>query len=226
MRTTEAAFIGAQLRDIPIDQLTPVLNLGSSNAEFRRRTHPHVDQEIFFPLEARGARVIHADMKEDEGIDVVGDVFDPAFQEQCRQFQPRTVLCCNILEHVESAAGFADVVSRLVPANGYLVVSVPHSYPFHADPIDTLFRPAPDDVVRLFGPAFVPVVTHNLVDTTWLQDLKKAIGPLRLPWFFARDLFKAAREMLSEQRFKRLHRYLWLVRPYEISIVILRRRHA
>ena len=44
----EAAFIGAQLRDIPIEQLTPVLNLGSSNAEFRRRTHPHVDQEISF----------------------------------------------------------------------------------------------------------------------------------------------------------------------------------
>ena len=162
-------------------------------------------------------------MKKDEGVDVVGDVFDPAFQEQCRQFQLRTVLCCNILEHMlESAAGFANVVSQLVPANGYLVVSVPHSYPFHADPIDTLFRPAPDEVVRLFGPAFVLVVTHNLVDTTWLQDLRSAIGPLRLPWFFARDLAKAAREVVFKQRFKRLHRYLWLMRPYEISIVILR----
>jgi hypothetical protein len=225
MRTAEAAFIGARLRDIPIEQLTPVLNLGSSNAEFRRQTHPHVDREIFFPLQARGARVIHADMKEDDGIDVVGDVFDPAFQERCRQFQPRTVLCCNILEHVESATGFAAVVARLVPADGYLVVSVPHSYPFHADPIDTLFRPAPDEVVRLFGPAFAPVVTHTLVDTTWLHDLRRAMGVLRLPWFFARDLAKAGRDILSDRRFQRLHRYLWLLRPYQISIVILK-RHA
>jgi len=39
-----------------------------------------------------------------------------------------------------------------LPADGYLVVSVPHSYPFHADPIDTLFRPAPDEVVTMFLP--------------------------------------------------------------------------
>ena len=223
MRTSEATFIGARLRDIPVEQLSPVLNLGSSNAEFRRRTHPHVDREIFFPLEARGARVIHADLKEDDGIDVVGDVYDPAFQEQCRRLQPRSVLCCNILEHVRDAAGFAGIVSQLVPANGYLIVSVPHSYPFHADPIDTLFRPAPDEVVRLFGPAFAPVVAHTLVDTTWLQDLRRAIGLLNLPAFFARDLVKAAREAVTAKQFRRLHRYRWLVRPYQISIVILRR---
>jgi hypothetical protein len=223
MRTSEAAFIGARLRDIPIEYLSPVLNLGSSNAEFRRRTHPHIDREIFFPLEARGARIIHADLKEDDGIDVVGDVYDPAFQERCRQLRPRTVLCCNILEHVQDPTEFAEIVSELVPADGYLVVSVPHSYPFHADPIDTLFRPAPQDVVTLFGPAFAAVVEHTLVDTTWLQDLTRALGPLRLPGFFARDLAKAAREGVSEGQFRRLHRYLWLVRPYQISIVILRR---
>jgi hypothetical protein len=49
------------------------------------------------------------------------------------------------------------------------------------------------------------------------------MGARRLPGFFARDLAKAAREALSGQRLRRLHRYLWLVRPYQISIVILRR---
>lgn len=225
MRTSEAAFIGARLQDIPVDRLSPVLNLGSSNAEFRKQTHPHVDREIFFPLEARGARVIHADLKEDDGIDIVGDVYDPAFQERCRRLQPQMVLCCNILEHVRSAAGFAAIVSGLVPVNGYLVVSVPHSYPFHADPIDTLFRPAPDEVVSLFGSAFEPVVAHTLVDTTWLQDLRRSMGTHRLPSFFARDLMKAARDAVSRREFRRLHRYLWLVRPYKISIVILK-RHA
>ena len=223
MRVSEATYIGARLQDIPVEQLSPVLNLGSSNEIFRKQTHPHVDREIFFPLEARGARIVHADLKEDRGIDIVGDVYDAAFQEQCRGLGARTVLCCNILEHVVDATGFARIVSGLVPENGYLVVSVPHSYPFHADPIDTLFRPAPSQVVDLFGADFAPVVTHTLTDVTWWHDLVSTMGLRRLPQFFLRDLAKAAKEAVSNGVFWRLHRYLWLMRPYKVSIVILKR---
>jgi hypothetical protein len=224
MRTSEAAYIGARLKEIPVDQLSPVLNLGSSNEEFRTHTHPHVDREIFVPLVERGAHVIHADLKEDQGIDIVGDIYDPAFQHRCRSLGPRTVVCCNILEHVLDPAGFAGIVSALVPSNGYVVVSVPHSYPFHADPIDTLFRPSPTEVIKLFGPQFEPVVAHTLTDTTWLEDLGAHMPTSQLPMFFARDLAKALKELLSAQkRFRRLHRYLWLTRPFKISIVILRR---
>jgi hypothetical protein len=223
MRVSEAAYIGARLGDIPVDRLSPVLNLGSSNEQFRKRTHPHVDREIFFPLEARGAHVVHADLKEDRGIDIVGDVYDPAFQEECRRLHARTVLCCNILEHVTDAAGFARIVSGMVPPEGHLVVSVPRSYPFHADPIDTLFRPSPSEVVALFGSGFDPVVTHTLTDVTWGHDLVAAMGIRKLPAFFARDLAKAAREAVLRQGLWRLHRYAWLMRPYKVSIVILRR---
>ena len=223
MRVSEATYIGARLSEIPVDQLSPVLNLGSSNEQFRKNTHPHVDREIFFPLEARGGRVVHADLKEDRGIDIVGDVYDPAVQEACRGLHARSVMCCNILEHVADARSFARIVSGLVGPEGYLVVSVPHSYPFHADPIDTLFRPSPEEVVALFGPGFTPVVTHTLVDVTWWHDLVTAVGVRRLPLFFFRDLAKAAREAVSRQGLWRLHRYGWLMRPYKVSIVILRR---
>jgi len=227
MRITEAAYIGARLQEIPVEQLSPVLNLGSSNETFRTRTHPHVDREIFFPLVARGARVIHADLKADRGIDIVGDVYDAAFQEECRRLQPKTVVCCNILEHVTDPAGFARIVSSLVPVDGYVVVSVPHSYPFHPDPIDTLFRPSTSDIVDLFGSELSPVVTHTLTDITWLSDLRSRMPAAALPVFFAKDLAKAVIELPSAQkRFKRLHRYLWLARPFQMSIVILRRRHA
>lgn len=226
MRTSEAAYIGARLQEIPIDELSPVLNLGSSNEEFRTQTHPHVDREIFFPLVARGARVIHADLKEDQGIDIVGDVYDPGFQARCRSLRPRTVVCCNILEHVLDPAGFAGIVSELVPPGGYLVISVPHSYPFHADPIDTLFRPSPAEVVSLFNLEWTPIVQDTLSDKTWLEDLSSRMPAWELPIFFARDLAKAIKELGSSQRrFRRLHRYLWLARPFKISIVIMRRSH-
>jgi hypothetical protein len=227
MRISEAAYIGARLQEIPVDQLSPVLNLGSSNDTFRTRTHPHVDREIFFPLVARGARVIHADLKADSGIDIVGDIYDAAFQEECRRLRPKTVVCCNILEHVTDPGGFARIVSGLVPDDGYVVVSVPHSYPFHADPIDTLFRPTTSEIVDLFGTELSPVVTHTLTDITWLSDLRRHMPASALPLFFAKDLAKAVIELPSTQkRFKRLHRYLWLTRPFKMSIVILRRRCA
>ena len=224
MRISEAAYIGARLQEIPVEQLSPVLNLGSSNEIFRTRTHPHVDREIFFPLVARGARVIHADLKADRGIDIVGDIYDAAFQQECKRLRPKTVVCCNILEHVTDPASFAHIVSGLVPTNGYVVVSVPHSYPFHADPIDTLFRPTTSEIVDLFGTELSPVVTHTLTDITWLSDLRTRMPASALPLFFVKDLVKAVVELPSgEKRFKRLHRYLWLTRPFKMSIVILRR---
>jgi hypothetical protein len=227
MRISEAAYIGARLQEIPVEQLSPVLNLGSSNEDFRTHTHPHVDREIFFPLVARGAHVIHADLKADRGIDIVGDIYDAAFQAECRQLRPKTVVCCNILEHVTDPASFARIVSALVPIDGYVVVSVPHSYPFHADPIDTLFRPSPSEIVDLFGSELSPVVTHKLTDITWLSDLRTRMPASALPLFFLKDLVKAAIELPSAQkRFKRLHRYLWLTRPFQMSIVILRRHCA
>lgn len=224
MRVSEAAYIGARLREIPVDQLSPILNLGSSSEAFRTQTHPHIDREIFFPLVAKGARVIHADLKEDRGVDIVGDVYDTRFQDQCRELRPRTVVCCNILEHVTDPPRFARIVSSLVPSHGYVVVSVPHSYPFHADPIDTLFRPSPSEIVSLFGAGLSPVVAHTLIDITWLSDLRTRMPTSALPLFFAKDLAKAVIELPSTRtRFKRLHRYLWLARPFKMSIVILRR---
>ena len=84
MRTSEAAYIGARLQEIPVEQLSPMLNLGSSNEAFRTPTHPHVDREIFFPLVARGARVIHADLKEDAASTSSATSTITAFQEECR----------------------------------------------------------------------------------------------------------------------------------------------
>lgn len=227
MRISEAAYIGARLGEIPVEQLSPVLNLGSSNETFRTHTHPHVDREIFFPLVERGARVIHADLKADRGVDIVGDIYDAGFQEQCRRLHPKTVVCCNILEHVVDPAAFARIVLSLVPGDGYIVVSVPHSYPFHADPIDTLFRPSTSEIVDLFGSGLAPVASHTLTDTTWLSDLRRQMPTAALPVFFLKDLIKVMVELPSPQkRFKRLHRYLWLTRPFQMSIVILRRSHA
>jgi hypothetical protein len=85
-------------------------------------------------------------------------------------------------------------------------------------------KPTTSEIVDLFGTELSPVVTHTLTDITWLSDLRRHMPASALPMFFVKDLAKAVIELPSTQkRFKRLHRYLWLTRPFKMSIVILRR---
>ena len=42
---------------------------------------------------------------------------------------------------------------ELLPKGGLLFVTVPFSYPHHRDPIDTMYRPSPGELARLFAGA-------------------------------------------------------------------------
>lgn len=60
------------------------------------------------------------------------------------------MFCTNVLEHVADPKAVAATLVNLVPQGGYLILTVPYRYPYHADPIDNRFRPAPEDIVRMF----------------------------------------------------------------------------
>ena len=62
----------------------------------------------------------------------------------------RALLCCNVLEHVRDPGEFARRCGTLVMSGGVLAVTVPRSYPHHSDPIDTLYRPTPEEAAALF----------------------------------------------------------------------------
>src|SRR5881628_814243 len=100
MRRQEAAWIGERLRALQGSRV--VLNLGSGSKRFREVSKPYIDREIFEPLARRGARVVHADLKSGEGIDISGDLFDPAVQARLRELRADAVLACNIMEHLPS----------------------------------------------------------------------------------------------------------------------------
>ena len=54
-----------------------------------------------------------------------------------RSLKGKTILCSNLLEHVPSPSRMAERITGLVPPGGVLLVTVPNSYPYHPDPIDT-----------------------------------------------------------------------------------------
>lgn len=126
------------LRYVPENGL--VVNIGSATMDFRHLTQPYI-QRIFSNLEKRGGSVIHVDLKSAAGVDMVGDITDEEFALGIKSLEPKVIFCSNVLEHVEDRSRFIKALSGIVADDGFLVISVPHKFPHHPDPIDNGYRP-------------------------------------------------------------------------------------
>ena len=218
MRTQEAAWIGEKLRALGGSRV--VLNLGSGTKRFREVSKPYIDRDIFEPLVRAGARVVHSDLKAGEGVDVGGDLFDPAVQARLRELRPDTLLACNIMEHLpeDYRSRFPAVLDTLLAPGGVLVITVPYSYPYHADPIDTLYRPSPKALCALF-PGY-EVLEARTIESESYGDEFVAGGPFRMVRKVLRMFFPFVR---PKRWLSHVHRMTWLFRPYKLSGVVLRK---
>lgn len=119
-----------------------ILNLGSSTKKFREIDQPYINSEIFTKLSLDGYKVIHSDIKENEGVDLVGDILDLSFRQKIAKINPSIIICSNLLEHIEERNSFITALLEIVPENSYIIITVPYKFPYHPDPIDTLYRPS------------------------------------------------------------------------------------
>ncbi|MEM7525356.1 MAG: hypothetical protein AAF360_16710 [Pseudomonadota bacterium] len=217
MLFNEAVWIGRFLKDLSPTQISPIANIGSSTGDFRKNQQPHIDAEIYAPLSASGVDVVHIDIKAADGVDVVADVTTPDGQAKIAALNAKCMLCFNLLEHLENPTGFCAALERATPSNGLLLVSVPHSYPYHRDPIDTMFRPTPAEIAALFPNCGIE--TQAVVACGSYRD-KVA----KKPKLVLNHLLWALTPFLGLTRWKRNNaKLLWLFRPYLVSIVALRR---
>lgn len=150
MLKAEAQWIGQALSQLETGEISPLLNVGSGTAAVREHVQPWIDREIFAPLRERGVNVQHLDIQDGAGIDLHGDLYDDAFVTKLGENGYRALLCCNVLEHVLDPAAISAKLERLVPVGGYLLFTVPNRFPYHPDPIDTMFRPGLEELVKLF----------------------------------------------------------------------------
>ncbi len=217
MRVSEAE----SLKEVLLGQadVSPLLNLGSSTRHFREVSQPHIQNVLFAPLEAAGIKIFHSDLKEGDGIDLAGDILDPKVADQLAAMQFKTVLLSNLLEHVTDRDAVAQACERIVGSGGHILVTVPKSYPYHPDPIDTLYRPSPEQLARLFKNSELTRATV-VEDGTYADDLRRQglapmreLGGLALRWL---TFFRRTRGLLS-----RTHRWLWYRRPYQTSVALL-----
>lgn len=223
MRIEEARRIRELIYDLKLPPRATILNIGSSTGYFREIVQPHIDGELIRPLINIGYQVIHSDIKADEGVDVVGDVLLPEFRNSLKIHRADLVLCCNIMEHLTNAADFAKACEQLIRPGGYLIVTVPYSYPYHKDPIDSGMRPTPSEISALF-PGLDLRVGEIVVSTTYLDDSLRSKGGAKI--MFA-SFVKTFLPFYNSSGWRsRAHRFLWLFRPYKVSLALFQRRHV
>jgi hypothetical protein len=221
MRAIEARTIEKLLSSIDSIRLTPCLNVGSSTRRFRSDAQPH-NEVLLDSLRARGVRVLNNDIRCDPGVDLVGDLTKQEFRRAVCRLGPRLLLCNNVLEHVRDAATLARACEEVVVPGGYICVSVPFSYPYHADPIDTLLRPSPIQLAEMFGRCRL-LNSMVLLDDGLRSDLERRGHP---PWRYL--LGSLIRPLMvwrdPHAMIYRLHSLLWLARPFKVSLCLLQRQ--
>ena len=170
---------------------------------------------IVEPLEQRGVKIIHVDLENCEGVDIVGDIFDPMVRARICSHNPRSILCANILEHVEDPAGLARLCVELVPKGGVILATVPFDFPYHLAPIDTMFRPSPKELAAIFPECSVRY--GEIVESeTFGQQL------VRSPMTLAKHLARMIIPYPTFEHWKAaMHRNMWLFRHYRTSCVVL-----
>jgi SAM-dependent methyltransferase len=226
LRPKEAKYIREVLSPLAGELLSPCLNIGSQTHEFTLKK-PHIDQEVFAPLRGKNVRIYNIDLQDGEGVDLAGDVLDPAFQAQLKAMTPKLVICSNVLEHLTDPLEFASVCATLVDPGGFLLISVPYSYPYHRDPIDNMLRMGPDRLKEIF-PHLDRKAATIIADATFLQELRAKYKGLQMLSFLMKQAISLPKLLFTDfDRFKgRFHRYLWLFRPYEITVALFQRPFA
>lgn len=171
MLIKESLWIKKQLSKIPKEKLFPILNIGSSNLEFRKKSQPYIDKNIFSPLRKKDGKIIHLDIKKSKGIDLKGNLMDPVFLKKIKEREINSIIASNLLEHVKDIEKFSKVISELLSKEGYLILTGPHRYPIHKDPIDNGFRPTPNQAAKYFNK--FAIISKKTINVGNLMKLNK-----------------------------------------------------
>lgn len=168
MLVKEAKLIGNILENIQskYKRLT-ILNLGSSTDDFRKRQQPYISKYIFSHLDINVTRVVHVDLKDELGVDVVADITKTSDLDILREFPADVLLVSNLLEHVRSFEQTCLNLTKLMNDHTVLIITGPRKFPYHPDPIDNGWRPDVEDI-RLAFPN-LKVSAYQILESPNLQ---------------------------------------------------------
>jgi hypothetical protein len=96
---------------------------------------------------------------------------------------------------------------------------VPSSFPYHADPIDTGYRPSPGELAAAFSESKV-IAAEEVAGRTYAEEMKARGSSI---WKeIARTIGFGLIFFARPKSFRgRLDRWRWYHRPYRVSVVLL-----
>jgi hypothetical protein len=192
-----------------------VINLGSGNIEQLEKAKPWVSKNVFAPLKKTRARILHVDAENFPGVDIVQDLSLPnslAFLEDLNG--SKLFILASVLEHIPRKAHreFLKKIYAKMSSSDGLIITVPNDYPYHADPIDNMYRPSPDDLKKLLPLKWLAaeiIITgsyrEEFLNMGLLKKIRKLLKPL---WIFQ----KPAKWLEN-------HRLFYLFKKYQMTVV-------
>lgn len=217
MRQEEAVAASQFIfESLKLKEFRVCVNLGSGEVSRLLEKKPWVEDQIFSPLREKGIRIIHVDQLRCQGVDIFCDLGSPhAFDFLDYVEAARLFLLANVMEHLEPELR-DQIIPRIYSAmrvGDALLVTAPFDYPYHPDPIDTMFRPGPSDLIRR-------------APLNWVREAIVEAGSFRREfdqmngWKKVRKLIRPLWPFQSISSWRRSLRIKWLFKPYRVTVVL------
>lgn len=191
MLVEESIWIGKKITEIAIQNSYPILNVGSSTKEYRTKKQGFIQKNIFDLIPDESRNVIHLDMKAAEGVDLVGNLYDPIFLEEIKKFKVKCILFNNVLMYLnrKQRIEICQILKNILEKDGYLIVTNSHVFPPAPDPVESYYRHSPKDLyVDLFND--FTIVDSTIVETNYSFDKQLKARPKLIPIKIARFLIQ------------------------------------
>lgn len=223
MRKEEAVVLEELVLGSGAFPLNVALEIGSSTRDYRTVVSPHIEGIFGCALLKRCKRVYTVDIKDEQGVDFIGDILDPEFADSLAKLSPDCLVITNLVEHLLDVELLKQAVNRL-PTVNTIVYSGPLDYPYHRDPIDNLMRPSVDDLTTLF-PGFYLESGRSVETGSYVNDLSN-MSIMSSAWSVVRNLLVVVYLLSNGVNIFKFSRLAFLMRPYSATCAVLRRGSA
>lgn len=181
MLIRESQWLKSVILSLDIKAGSNVLNFGSCNSAYTKM-RPQIEMNIYNPTIAKNLVLLNFDLFPGEGIDIHGDILNDIVHSKLSSYNFSMIYLFNVLEHVEDIKSICDKIEQILQPGGYLLITVPYSFPPHDEPIDNGFRPLPNEVANLFKSCVI-VKQNILSDYKYPHYLKRNINRIILSFF-------------------------------------------
>ncbi len=218
MRLIESIFIKEIIESCinNQDSIKTFINLGCGDIRQLQHSKPWINENVIQPLKTRNIKIINLDIFKYDSVDYVADLSQELSLEFIKQTKsPRLLLLGNVLEHVPSnlRTKILNNIFSSMDIGDKLIISVPNDYPYHADPIDTMYRPSANEIKAL-----LPLEWHacQILECGSYYDEFKKMGFLKK----IRKILKPFWIFQSPQKWLESHRLLFLFKQYKILVLL------